>query len=216
LAYIAVVLVATVSACGGGGTQTATPAQNNQMAPTTAPDKAMASGDGMAADGAGASASGDPGMAADGDGAMASGDPGMAADGDGAMPGGKGNEMGGGMEEEKLPMGMTGAKAVAAGMGKDGNPVVSVTATETTCKANKASVPAGTVWFKMTNKGMKFNELYLEDGKGKEYIQAANVKAGQVGAFKFKVKEGKWQVACELEDKGKQIRVPITVTAAMM
>jgi hypothetical protein len=203
LGLLAVVLaVATVAACGGGGAQTTTPTQNNQMAPAAgaattagAADPAMASDDPMA--------SGD---------AMASGDGTDNGNMNGGMAAGA-NEMG---DEEKLPVGMTGAKAIAAGMGKDGNPVVSVTATETTCKVNKKSVPAGTVWFKLTNKGMKFNELYLEDAKGNELIQAANVKAGQVGAFKWSVKAGKMQLACELEDKGKQIRVPITIAAGMM
>ena len=127
--------------------------------------------------------------------------------------GGDANEMT--TDEEVLPHGMTGAKAKAAGMGTDGHPIVSVVATDTTCKADKATVPAGTVWFKITNKGMKFNELYLEDGAGKEMIQAADVKANQVGAFKWKVKAGKWQVACELEDKGDQMRIPLTVGDGM-
>ncbi|HEY6793129.1 MAG TPA: hypothetical protein VI248_00435 [Kineosporiaceae bacterium] len=221
LGIVAVVLAAvtTVAACGGGGTQTATTGQNNQMAPA-APTSGGAAAAGQPAGGADAMASGDAG--ANGNDAMAGGD--MKA-GDGDMKAGDGDmkgkdAMGGGNEmmtdEEKLPMGMTGAKAAAAGMGTDGNPVISVVATETTCKANKAAVPAGMVWFKLTNKGMKFNELYLEDAKGKELIQAANVKAGQVGAFKWNVKQGKMQLACELEDKGKQIRVPLKVTAPMM
>jgi hypothetical protein len=167
------------------------PTGNGMSAGAMPSDGAMPSGDAMDA----------------GADAMKSGAGDMA---DGQM---KGAEVGG-AEEMMLPHGQIGAKAVAAGMGKDGLPVVTVSSTETACKANKKSVPAGQVWFKIMNKGMQLNELYLENTAAKELIQVEPIKAGQYGGFKMAVKKGKYLLACEPGGNGKQIRTPITVTAA--
>lgn len=203
LAALAVATTLTAAACGGGGgaamTQGATTggaagAPAGQAAPgQPMQQEPMASGSGDMQGG---------GDMQDGD--MAGGDMGGA------------NEMGGD-QEDMLPKGTSLTKAKAAGLGTDGAPVVAVVGNDTTCKANKMSVPAGNVWFQMTNKGgMKINELYLEDAKAKELIQVEGLKNGQSGAFKFKVKPGKYLLACEPGGQGKQIRVALTVTEAMM
>jgi len=115
----------------------------------------------------------------------------------------------------KIPQGRLGKKAVAAGLGKDGVPVITVTGTETTCTANAMTVSAGKVWFKLVNHGMKVNELYLETTKGDELIEVEKVTAGAFGAFKAKVKQGRYLIACEPGMADRQIRVPLTVTSSM-
>jgi hypothetical protein len=112
----------------------------------------------------------------------------------------------------KLPQGMSVAKAVAAGMGKDGAPVVSVIGTETTCTPDKTTVPAGKVWFKITNKGKRITEMYLEAPDAKELAEVEKIKAGAAGAFSTTVKAGSYLVACEPGMADKQVRTGITVT----
>jgi Cupredoxin-like domain len=112
-----------------------------------------------------------------------------------------------------LPTGMSSADAAAAGMGSDGAPIVSVTATDTTCKSNKSSVAAGKTWFKITNKGTKITELYLEKADSTELIQVERIRPGKSGAFSTTTMAGSYQVACEpgMNGHDTQIRTPITV-----
>jgi Cupredoxin-like domain len=115
-------------------------------------------------------------------------------------------------DEAKIPQGMSEAKAVAAGMGKDGAPVVTVTGTETTCVPDRTSVPAGKVWFRFTNQGTRISELYLETPDAKELAEVEKIKKGASGAFRTTVKPGSYQVACEPGMADKQVRTGITVT----
>lgn len=112
-----------------------------------------------------------------------------------------------------LPTGMSSADAEAAGMGSDGAPIVSVTATDTTCKPNKSSVAAGKTWFKITNKGTKITELYLEKADSTELIQVERIRPGKSGAFSTTTMAGSYQVACEpgMSGHDTQVRTPITV-----
>lgn len=113
----------------------------------------------------------------------------------------------------ELPTGMSSADAKAAGMGSDGAPVVSVTATDTTCKLKKSSVAAGKTWFKITNKGKKITELYLEKADSTELVQVESVRPGKSGAFSTTTTAGSYQVACEPGMNGHedQVRTPLTV-----
>jgi hypothetical protein len=112
-----------------------------------------------------------------------------------------------------LPTGMSSADAKSAGMGSDGAPVVSVTATDTTCKVNKSSVAAGKTWFKITNKGTKITELYLEKADSTELVQVEDIRPGKSGAFSTTTMAGSYQVACEpgMNGHDTQVRTPITV-----
>jgi Cupredoxin-like domain len=112
----------------------------------------------------------------------------------------------------KLPQGMSEAKAVAAGLGKDGTPVVTVTATDTTCVPDKTTVPAGKVWFKIENQGTRITEAYLETPDAKELVEAEKIKKGTAGAFRTTVKAGSYLIACEPGMADKQVRTGITVT----
>lgn len=143
---------------------------------------------------------------------------------DGAQTGGAGGalpvnsmaeEAGGGANDgndAKVPQGMSEAKAVAAGMGKDGKTVVSVTGTETTCVPDKTTIKAGEVWFKITNQGTRITEMYLESPDAEELVEIEKIKKGASGAFKTTVKPGSYLVACEPGMADKQVRTGITVT----
>lgn len=111
-----------------------------------------------------------------------------------------------------LPQGMSADKATAAGMGSDGAPVISVTNTDTSCIPDKATVPAGKIWIKITNEGTRITEGYLEDKGGEELAEVENITAGQSGAFTTTVKEGDYLIACEPGMADVQIRTPLTVT----
>jgi hypothetical protein len=187
VASLALVLATTaaLSACGGGSA----PATNQPPAqPVAATQPAPAAAAGSAA-------------------AMDEG----AGDGDMAQE--TGQKVGDDDETtgEKIPQGTTVQKAVAAGMGKDGAPVITVTSSDTGCLPDKNVVPAGKVWFKLVNKGPKINELYLEDLKGTELIEVEKIRVGQSGAFSRKVAAGKYQLACAPNLGDTQIRTPLTV-----
>jgi len=115
----------------------------------------------------------------------------------------------------KLPHGTSAEEATAAGMGNDGNPVISVTNTDTSCIPDMTSVHAGKVWLKVTNKGTKITEMYLEGPDGEEQMEVENVKVGASGAIKATLKEGMYLIACEPGMSDTQIRTPLTVTAKM-
>jgi iron uptake system component EfeO len=126
-----------------------------------------------------------------------------------------GPEPGGGANDgpdAKLPQGLLEPAASAAGMGKDGNLVVSVSSTDTTCMPDKRVFPAGTVWFRMTNHSKQINEMYLETTKGEELIEVEKIKTGMSGAFKTTVKPGNWVIACEPGMADQQVLTGITVT----
>jgi hypothetical protein len=114
-----------------------------------------------------------------------------------------------------LPTGMAGADAIKAGLGTDGAPIVSVIATDTTCKPVKTSIKAGKIWFKITNKGTKITELYLEkaDASNTELIQVEKIRPGQSGAFSTSATAGHYMVACEpgMAGHDTQVRAAISV-----
>jgi Cupredoxin-like domain len=132
----------------------------------------------------------------------------------GSLPQVTTSESGGGNDgpEAKLPQGMSADKATTAGMGSDGAPVISVMGTDTSCIPDMTTVPAGKVWFKLTNKGNKITELYLESPKAKELVEVEKVTTGNSGAFATKVKAGSYLIACEPGMNDVQIRTPLTVT----
>jgi predicted small secreted protein len=112
---------------------------------------------------------------------------------------------------EKIPNGASAAKAMAAGMGKDGAPVITVTSSDTGCVPDKAQVAPGKVWFKLVNSGQKINELYLESTEGNEMIEVEKIKSGQAGAFSKTVKPGSYMLACAPGMGDTQIRTPLKV-----
>ena len=124
------------------------------------------------------------------------------------------SESGGGNDgpAAKLPHGTTADKAAAAGMGTDGAPVISVIGTDTSCIPDMTTVPAGKIWIKLTNKGSKITELYLESPEAKELVEVEKVTTGNSGAFSTKVKAGSYLIACEPGMNDVQIRTPLTVT----
>jgi hypothetical protein len=144
--------------------------------------------------------------------------PTMSGQADGASPlpfNSVGPEPGNGANDgpnATIPGGKLGAAAVAAGMGTDGNLVVTVPSTDTTCVPDKRTIPAGTVWFKLESKTTRMNEMYLETTSGTELIEVEKVKTGQFGAFKTTVKPGNYVIACEPGMADKQVFTGITVT----
>jgi hypothetical protein len=145
--------------------------------------------------------------------AAAASDAGMAAPAGGGAAEATGTKVGGDDETtgEKLPQGASEAKAKAAGMGTDGAPVITVTASDAGCQADMDKVPAGKVWFKIVNSGKKINELYLESPKGVEMIEVEKIRAGKAGAFSKAVTAGSYQLACAPGMGTMQIRMPLTV-----
>jgi iron uptake system component EfeO len=107
---------------------------------------------------------------------------------------------------------MTEAQAVAQGMGSDGAPVITVSATDSRCTPNVTSVKAGRVWFKLRNGGTKVNELYLENSGGDPLIEVEFVDPGKGGAFAWTVKAGSYFVACKPGMGDEKLQTPFRVT----
>ena len=202
LALALTITAVTATACGGGSTGTAAMKQEAAAPTSASTDLTPATTDAMAADPSPAASS----PAASSPAAKAAGIPQITV---------QEEDTGNDGDMAKLPQGLLGAKAVAAGLGKDHLPVITVTGTDTTCVPDRISVPAGKVWFKLVSKGQKVNELYLESAKGDELVEVEKVKTGMYGAFKTTVKAGAYLIACEPGMADTQIRTPLTVTPAM-
>jgi len=190
-----------LSACGGGSGSTAAPSTPAASAPAAAP--ASATDDAMSSDTPAADGASSPADATAGAGNAA-----LPFNSVGPEPG-NGNNDG---PDAKIPQGFLEPAATTHGLGKDGNLVVSVSSTDTTCVPNKRSIPAGTIWFKLTNHSKRINEMYLETPKGDELIEVEKVKTGLSGAFKTTVKPGTYVIACEPGMNDKQVFTGITVT----
>lgn len=116
-------------------------------------------------------------------------------------------------DEGKIPHGTDLDAAVAAGLGTDGAPVISVTGTDTECTADVKSVKAGKVWVKFTNSGTKINEVYLESETDEKLAEVENITTGKSGGFSFTVEKGKYQLACQPGmDDAHQVKAPLEVT----
>ncbi len=100
----------------------------------------------------------------------------------------------------------------AASAGETGGAIV-VTATDTACQVSATSAPAGTITFKVTNKGNKINEFYVYAEGDRIMGEVENVAPGLSRDFHVEITEpGTYETACKPGMVGDGIRAAFTVT----
>ncbi|RJL21453.1 iron uptake system protein EfeO [Bailinhaonella thermotolerans] len=105
--------------------------------------------------------------------------------------------------------GATGGEGAA----KSGANTLAVQATDTTCVPDKASVPAGTLTIKVTNRASKANEVHVLRADGRTIVSEREDIGpdSTVDDFTVELAAGKYQLACKPGMKGDGIRADLTV-----
>ena len=104
---------------------------------------------------------------------------------------------------------LTGCEDQKAGPGS----TVKVTAAETSCVVERASLPAGTHTFAVSNEGRDVTEVYVY-GKGDAIKgEVENVAPGTQRELVVQLAAGSYEVACKPGQKGSGIRTALTVTS---
>ena len=109
------------------------------------------------------------------------------------------------------PLALVSLVACGSSSTKDAIPV---TSTNRTCVATRTTFDAGKLTFEVENKGSQPTELYVF-GKGDRVIsEVENVGPGTSRTLTVNLKAGTYELACKPGQRGRGIRVPITVTGA--
>ncbi|SEG40546.1 iron uptake system component EfeO [Thermomonospora echinospora] len=87
-----------------------------------------------------------------------------------------------------------------------------IDATDTACEVGRTEFPAGTIDFKVTNKGSKVTEVYVYGPGDKIMTERENIGPGTSVDFTVQLDAGKYQIACKPGMVGDGIRKDITVT----
>ncbi|MFG2131539.1 iron uptake system protein EfeO [Streptomyces sp. NPDC048751] len=95
---------------------------------------------------------------------------------------------------------------------KDGDHVISVTATDDKCETSKKEVPAGHIELDIENKGSKVTEVYVLFPDDRVVTERENIGAGTKQRVTAEVKAGAYEIACKPGMKGDGIRQTLTVT----
>jgi iron uptake system component EfeO len=95
---------------------------------------------------------------------------------------------------------------------KDGDHVVSVTATDDKCELSKKEFPAGHVELAIENKGSKVTEVYILFPDDRVVTERENIGPGTKQRVTAEVKAGDYQIACKPGMKGKGIRQAVKAT----
>ncbi len=99
--------------------------------------------------------------------------------------------------------------------GSAGAGAITVEATDTECKVARTEAPAGTVEFRVTNKGSQVNEFYVYAKDGRVMGEVENITPGLSRSFKVELAEpGTYETACKPGMKGEGIRADFTVTGS--
>ncbi|GAA1820475.1 peptidase M75 family protein [Luedemannella flava] len=118
----------------------------------------------------------------------------------------------------------TGALAVAglAACGNDGtggttpagDGPIAVAASDTACEVGKTDVPAGTVSFKVTNKGSKVTEFYVYAEGDRVMGEVENIGPGLSRDLHVELPAGTYETACKPGMVGKGIRGAFTASGS--
>ncbi|MER6784796.1 iron uptake system protein EfeO [Streptomyces sp. NPDC000658] len=95
---------------------------------------------------------------------------------------------------------------------KDGDRVIGVTATDSTCETSKKEIPAGHVELAVENKGSKVTEVYLLFPDDRIVSERENIGPGTKQRVTAEVKAGEYRIACKPGMKGDGIRQTLKVT----
>lgn len=110
-----------------------------------------------------------------------------------------------------------GLAACSGGNGKDaapsGEPII-VTATDSTCEVGTTDVKAGTVVFKVTNKGSKVNEFYVYAAGDRVMGEVENIPPGLSRELRVELPAGTYETACKPGMTGKGIRGAFKVSGS--
>ena len=107
--------------------------------------------------------------------------------------------------------GLTACSSSAAGAGST---AIAVTGTDTACTPATTQVPAGTVAFRLENKGSRVNELYVLRADGSIAGERENVGPGTSGELTVDLPAGSYVVRCNPGMTGDGIRTAITATGS--
>ncbi|MER5192904.1 iron uptake system protein EfeO [Streptomyces sp. NPDC002755] len=95
---------------------------------------------------------------------------------------------------------------------KDGDRVISVTATDAKCVTSKKEISAGHVELAIENKGSKVTEVYILFPDDRIVSERENIGPGTKQRVTAEVKAGSYQIACKPGMKGTGIRQDLKVT----
>ncbi|MCQ9135340.1 iron uptake system protein EfeO [Streptomyces hilarionis] len=95
---------------------------------------------------------------------------------------------------------------------KDGDRVIGVTATDSTCETSKKEIAAGHVELAVENKGSKVTEVYLLFPDDRIVSERENIGPGTKQRVTAEVKAGEYRIACKPGMKGDGIRQTLKVT----
>lgn len=108
-----------------------------------------------------------------------------------------------------------GSDSGDAASGSAGAGAIAVEATDSECKVARTEAPAGTVEFRVTNKGSQVNEFYVYAQDGRVMGEVENITPGLSRSFKVELTEpGTYETACKPGMKGDGIRADFTVTGS--
>jgi len=105
------------------------------------------------------------------------------------------------------------AALVASCSGGDGADAatVAVTATDTACTLDHASVPAGAVRIRVQNRGSIITEVYLLGERDRVVDEVENIEPGDTGEFTVTPGGGRYTVNCKPGQLGEGIRAPLEI-----
>ncbi|SEQ91529.1 iron uptake system component EfeO [Streptomyces sp. yr375] len=95
---------------------------------------------------------------------------------------------------------------------KDGDRVISVTATDSKCETSKKEISAGHVELAIENKGSKVTEVYVLFPDDRVVSERENIGPGTKQRVTAEVKAGSYEIACKPGMKGDGIRQALKVT----
>ncbi|MET7652471.1 MULTISPECIES: iron uptake system protein EfeO [unclassified Streptomyces] len=95
---------------------------------------------------------------------------------------------------------------------KDGDRVISVTATDAKCETSKKEISAGHVELAIENKGSKVTEVYILFPDDRIVSERENIGPGTKQRVTAEVKAGDYRIACKPGMKGTGIRQDLKVT----
>jgi iron uptake system component EfeO len=113
-----------------------------------------------------------------------------------------------------LLAGAAGLTACSSSTGGAGSAAIAVTGTDTTCTPAATQVPAGTVAFRLENKGSRVNELYVLRPDGSIAGERENVGPGTSGELTVDLPAGSYVLQCKPGMTGDGIRTAITATGS--
>jgi iron uptake system component EfeO len=108
--------------------------------------------------------------------------------------------------------GVTACSSSTGGGG--GSEAITVTGTDTACTPATTQVPAGTVTFRLENKGSRVNELYVLRPDGSIAGERENVGPGTSGELTVELPAGSYTLQCKPGMTGDGIRTAITATGS--